>query len=47
LRATLSWSLSHCELNSLVFSLAAIVLTFSTTLVTLELEVINRPMSSV
>jgi hypothetical protein len=34
-------------LNSPVFSLAARVLAFSTMLVTSELEVINRPLSSV
>jgi hypothetical protein len=34
-------------LNSPVFSLAARVLAFSTTLVTSELEVINRPVAFV
>jgi hypothetical protein len=42
-RAALSWSLSHCDLNLPVFSLAARVLAFSTMLVTSDLEVINRP----
>jgi hypothetical protein len=47
LRAALSWSLSHYDLNSPVFSLAARVLAFSTTLATSELEAINRLLSSV
>jgi hypothetical protein len=46
-RVVLSWSLFHCDLNSAVFSLAVRVLTFSTTLVTSELEAINHPLSSV
>jgi hypothetical protein len=46
-RATLSWSLSHYDLNSLVFSLVARVLDFSITLVTLELQVTNCPLSSI
>jgi hypothetical protein len=46
-RVALSWSLSRCNLNSPVFSLAMRVLTFSTTLVTSELEVVNRPVSSI
>jgi hypothetical protein len=47
LRATLSWSLSFYDLNSLVFYLVVRDLTFSIILVTLELEVTNRPLSSV
>jgi hypothetical protein len=47
LRATLNWSLSRCDLNSPVFSLAVRVLAFSTTLITSELKVINQPLSSV
>jgi hypothetical protein len=45
--AVMSWSLSHWDLNSPVFSLVARVLALSTTLVTLELEVINCPLSSI
>jgi hypothetical protein len=48
-RDALSWSLSlsRCDINCHVFSLAVRVLAFSTTLVTSELEVINHPLSSV
>jgi hypothetical protein len=42
-RVGLSW----CDLNLTVFSLAARVFAFSTTLVTSELEVINRLLSFV